>query len=112
MTRFGNGLLLDDPERHFTEEEGRAIATWKADRPTAHDLRRTLATRLAGAGIPAEDVSACLNHAKRGVTAVHYDHYDRIREKRRAFVLWAQQVATLVSGQGADNVVPLGKRAG
>jgi len=45
-------------------EDGRAIASWVADRPSAHDLRRTLATRLAGAGVPAEDISACLNHTE------------------------------------------------
>jgi integrase len=112
MTRFGNGLLLDDPDRQFTEEEGRAIAAWKIDRPTAHDLRRTLATRLAGAGIPAEDVSACLNHAKRGVTAVHYDHYDRLREKRRALVLWAKKIVEVTGGQGATNVIRLDNRVG
>jgi integrase len=38
------------------------------DRPTAHDLRRTLATRLAAVGIAAEDVKACLNHARGDVT--------------------------------------------
>jgi integrase len=111
MTRFGNGLIADGVDREFTEEEGRAIESWRVGRPTAHDLRRTLATRLAKSGIPAEDVSACLNHARRGVTALHYDHYDRLREKRRAFALWAQQIADLVGGHWAPNVVPLGKPA-
>src|SRR5208283_392745 len=75
-------------------------ATWTADRPSAHDLRRTLATRLAGSGVPAEDVSACLNHTRTTVTARHYDLYDRAREKRQAFGLWAQQVAGIVAAGG------------
>jgi integrase len=107
MTRFGNALDVGNAERNFSDEEGRAIKTWAAERPTAHDLRRTLATRLAGLGIPAEDVSACLNHARKGVTATHYDHYDRAREKRRALALWAQHVAELVNGPVGSNVVAL-----
>ena len=60
------------------------IETWKAEPPTPHDLRRTVATRLAGLGIRAEDVSAVLAHASSGVTKAHYDKYDRSPEKRRA----------------------------
>jgi integrase len=115
MTRFG-GTMVD---RAADEAERPAAATWAADRPTAHDLRRTLATRLSAAGVPAEDVSACLNHARKGVTALHYDQYDRAREKRRALALWAQQVSAIVNRQGgakvismspgASNVVPIGR---
>jgi integrase len=96
MSRFGDSLRAKINERGLGDEESGAIATWTAERPTAHDLRRTMATRLAGSGIPAEDVSACLNHTRKGVTATHYDHYDRAREKRRALVQWAEQVESLV----------------
>jgi integrase len=96
MRRFGDALHPERNERRFSGEEGRAITTWAAERPTAHDLRRTMATRMAGSGIPAEDVSACLNHARKGVTATHYDHYDRAREKRRALVEWSEQVESIV----------------
>ena len=50
----------------LSEEPG--ADTWRADRPTPHDLRRTCATRLAALGIPAEDVSAVLNHVRADVT--------------------------------------------
>jgi integrase len=95
MIRFGNALSVATYANDCGVDEVRAIATWTSDRPSAHDLRRTLATRLAGSGIPAEDVSACLNHARRSITARHYDLYDRAREKRRAFDLWAEQVAAI-----------------
>ncbi len=98
MMRFGNALNALSTKQHLGDEERRAIESWTAERPTAHDLRRTLATRLAGLGVPAEDISACLNHTRKGVTATHYDHYDRAREKRRALALWGQRVAELVSG--------------
>jgi integrase len=107
MARFGAALDPESIGRRFTAEEGRAIKSWMALRPTAHDLRRTLATRLAGSGIPAEDVSACLNHVRKGVTATHYDHYDRVREKSRALTLWAQQVVSLVDRPSAANVVAI-----
>jgi integrase len=105
MIRFGNALSVAADAKDYGFDEVQAITTWTSDRPSAHDLRRTLATRLAGSGIPAEDVSACLNHARRSITARHYDLYDRAREKRRAFDLWAEQVAGIIgerdqSGEG------------
>jgi integrase len=39
-----------------------AIRTWKADRPTPHDLRRTTGTRLAELRIPKEIRDRVLNH--------------------------------------------------
>jgi integrase len=105
MSRFGNALTDALKSKPSIEEERVAMTSWVAERPTAHDLRRTMATRMAGSGIPAEDVSACLNHARKGVTATHYDHYDRAREKRRALVQWAEQIERLVKGRGDARLV-------
>ena len=105
MSRFGDALRASSSEPPLSDEEQGAITSWVAERPTAHDLRRTMATRMAGSGVPAEDVSACLNHTRKGVTATHYDHYDRAQEKRRALVQWAQQVASLVKEQGGPGQV-------
>ena len=110
MMRFGNALNALSTKQHLGDEERRAIESWTAERPTAHDLRRTLATRLAGLGVPAEDISACLNHTRKGVTATHYDHYDRAREKRRALALWGQRVAELVSGAPSPARLRIGLR--
>ena len=104
MIRFGNALAEADVA---SAEDREGAETWTSERPSAHDLRRTMATRLSGLGIPAEDVSACLNHVRKGVTATHYDHYDRAREKRRALNFWARTVAEIVDGPGASNIVPL-----
>lgn len=106
MTCFGNALTAHG-NQEFSAKERAAAESWAAERPSAHDLRRTLATRLAGLGIPAEDVSACLNHVRKGVTATHYDHYDRAREKRRAFNLWARFLAEILDGPEASNVITL-----
>jgi integrase len=76
--------------------EGRANTTWVADPPSPHDLRRTVATRLAQLGVPAEDVAAVLNHVRSDVTGRHYDQYQRAAEKRRALNMWAEVVRDLV----------------
>jgi integrase len=80
---------------------------WKADPPTAHDLRRTVATRLAAAGVPGEDVSAILGHVRADVTGRHYDHYDRANEKRRALERWARILASIIEPTPASIVVAL-----
>jgi integrase len=98
MARFGDALVSNQAKTTLTKVESIAATTWQSERPTAHDLRRTLATRLAASGVPAEDVSACLNHSRKGVTAMHYDHYDRAKEKRLALGKWSQQVAMIVNG--------------
>jgi integrase len=109
MARFGRALSVKrkDDAQELDAEHVRAAAFWFGDRPTAHDLRRTLATRLAALGVPAEDVKACLNHARNDVTGRHYDQYDRFREKRRALELWSEQVQRIIEGAPTSNVVSL-----
>jgi integrase len=82
-------------------------ATGADDWPTPHDMRRTCATRLAAAGVPAEDVRAVLNHVRADVTGKHYDLYDRAKEKRAALTRWAQVVTTILAPAPSDNVVVL-----
>jgi len=83
-------------------------ASWKTDPPTPHDLRRTVATRLAAAGVPREDVSAILGHVRADVTGRHYDHYDRANEKRRALERWARLLASIIAPAAVSGaVVPL-----
>jgi integrase len=109
MARFGKSFdpSYKDDTQELAAEHAKAAATWVEDRPTAHDLRRTLATRLAALGVPAEDVKACLNHACSDVTGRHYDQYDRLREKRRALELWSEQVRGIIDGAPTSNVVSL-----
>jgi integrase len=100
MIRFGNALRVATDTKDRLSDEVRAITTWTSQRPCAHDLRRTFATRLAASGVPTENVSASLNHTRTSVTARHYDLYDRAREKRRAFNQWVEEVAMIL---GAGN---------
>jgi len=91
-------------------------ASWSADPPTPHDLRRTAATRLAALGTPSDLVSAILNHAPAGVTARVYNHHDDVAGKRTALTAWAREIERLASGASSGTVVTLrarrvGKRA-
>ncbi len=71
--------------------EGHALASWAAEPPSPHDLRRTVATRLSALGISKEDRDACFNHTPTDVGSKHYDQYERAAEKRRALDAWALQ---------------------
>ena len=82
-------------------------ATKAKDWPTARDMRRTAATRMAAAGVRSEDVSAILNHVRADVTGKHYDLYDRAKEKRAALTRWAQILAAILAPTPADNVIAL-----
>jgi integrase len=80
--------------------DGDDTRSWKAEPPTPHDLRRSLATRLSALGVPREDRMAVLNHKDAGVHAKHYDKYERQAEKRRALNLWANALADILAGEG------------
>lgn len=67
---------------------------------TAHDLRRTAATRMASAGVSRVVVGKILNHVERGVTAI-YDRAGYDAEKREALDVWAAELLRLVRAQSA-----------
>jgi integrase len=85
-----------------------AILTWNEAHPqqpvdhfTAHDLRRTMATRLEETGTPMAVIEACLNHisGKSGsVTKKHYAHADKTMPVRHALAKWQGLVEQCISG--------------
>jgi integrase len=82
---------------------GRAPAAWRL-----HDIRRTVATRMADLGVQPHVIEAVLNHIsghKAGVAGV-YNRASYANEKRQALELWAAHVGALVEGR-ESNVVPL-----
>ena len=81
------------------------VAPW-----TLHDLRRTVATRMAELGVQPHIIEAVLNHVsghKGGIAGV-YNRATYDREKREALNLWAEHVTALVEGRKAV-VVPMKK---
>jgi integrase len=85
---------------------GKPIANW-----TPHDLRRTVATRMAELGVQPHIIEAVLNHVsghKGGVAGI-YNRATYDKEKREALNLWAEHLMATIEGHAAT-VVPL-KRA-
>jgi integrase len=65
---------------------------------TAHDLRRTAATRMTGElKVPRFTVGRILNHIEPGVTGV-YDRYAYDDEKREALARWGRLVVEGIVG--------------
>lgn len=75
---------------------------------TPHDIRRTVATGMAGLGIAPHVIEASLNHIsgfKSGVAGI-YNRNTYEPEKRRALDIWAEHLDAIVTGRSAK-VVPL-----
>ena len=80
---------------------------------TLHDLRRTMATRMADLGVQPHIIEAILNHVsghKAGVAGI-YNRAGYSAEKRAALELWGAQVQTLLAKAEGANVTVLLKRA-
>jgi integrase len=73
---------------------------------TPHDLRRTAASHMAGAGVPRLVVKKILNHVERDITAV-YDRHGYDAEKKAALEKWARKLREILSGKAAK-VVAIG----
>ena len=75
---------------------------------TLHDLRRTVATRMADLGVQPHIIEAVLNHVSghKGGVARIYNRSSYEREVRAALALWADHVRALVEG-GEKKIVPL-----
>lgn len=75
---------------------------------TPHDIRRTVATGMAGLGIAPHIVEAVLNHVsgfKAGVAGV-YNRNTYEPEKRRALDIWAEHIAAIAEGK-VGKILPL-----
>jgi integrase len=94
MRRFSDQLKDKSP----------VAKTWRADRPSPHDLRRTFATRLSGLGVSKEDRDALLNHIRSDVGSKHYDLYERAKEKRAALSRWDAALAAILNDAEAQIV--------
>jgi integrase len=93
------------------EVDADTIAGLRANTPTPHDFRRTVATGLAALGVPREDRLAVLAHALSDVHGVHYDKYDRMNERRRALEIWEAHVAKIIGLEApSSNIVKIGAR--
>jgi integrase len=107
--RVGREQVFGDGEGGFSGfsrakqrlDEAISIADW-----TLHDLRRTMATRMADLGVQPHVIEAILNHVsghKAGVAGV-YNRSTYAAEKRAALDLWGAHVQTLVAKASGANI--------
>jgi integrase len=106
MRRLAAALAPHQKKPHPLAEHPSA-ATWRADPPGAHDLRRTASTRLIEAGTSLDIVRRVLNHsaASGDILARHYNQADVSGPMRRALSIWAEELLRIVDGREAESVV-------
>lgn len=83
----------DDGKRDLDARLAGRVAPW-----CLHDLRRTVATRMADLGVQPHIIEAALNHYsghRAGVAGV-YNRSPYEREVRAALILWANHVRAIV----------------
>ena len=87
---------------HQTSKE-RPKGRFGIDHFTAHDLRRTALTGMAGLGVVPVVLGFVANHrtvTNGGITMSVYNQYDYAKEKRHALELWADRLNAIVIGNG------------
>lgn len=73
-----------------------------------HTLRATAATHMASMRISSDTIGRILNHAKKGITELHYNKYDYDDEKRNALDAWSHRLNEIIKNtEFASNVIPL-----
>lgn len=73
---------------------------------SAHDLRRTAASKMAEEEVQRFVIGRVLNHAEPGVTRV-YDRHGYDKEKRAALDTWDRLLSAIVEGKPTAKVVEL-----
>jgi integrase len=110
--RVGREYVFGDGEGGFSGfssakerlDQASGVTDW-----TLHDLRRTMATRMADLGVQPHVIEAILNHVsghKAGVAGV-YNRSTYAAEKRAALDLWGTHVQTLLARLEGANVTVL-----
>jgi integrase len=98
------------PVVNFTRIKKQIDAIMKPEAPwVVHDLRRCVASGMAGLGITLPVIEKVLNHASgtfRGVLAV-YQRHDFRNEKRDALARWGDHLERIVKGKAPGKVVKL-----
>lgn len=77
------------------EKLGAPLPHW-----TTHDLRRTMATAMQPLGVPPSIIDRLQDHRdkEQSKTALHYQHWDYVEEKRDAAKLYGQYLAGVIFG--------------
>ncbi len=101
-SRTGEGPMT---RRALSRAVSRNLEIMELAHFTPHDLRRTVASQMAAAGIDRLVVGKVLNHAsidRDSVTGLVYDRHGYEPEKRRALEKWADRLAEIVDSETGD----------
>jgi integrase len=90
-------------------DEHKALAVIHGGAYEWKDLRRTVATRLAGLNFDETTIGRALNHARATVTARHYNQHQYLDEIRQALTAWDRELRRIVAGEPKETgkVVPI-----
>jgi len=105
------GKQLSDRQREADKRmTGRTKATSSLQLPggkwTAHDLRRTVGTLMAGLGISSDVIDECLNHMIESRVRRIYIRDRRLTEQARAFDALGARLSGLIAGVAPASKVP------
>lgn len=110
------GIVAKDEPRVFpsltlTSEDHKALSGIHGGAYEWKDLRRTVATRLAGLGFDETTIGRALNHARVTVTAKHYNQHGYVDEIRRALEAWDVELHRVISNKPKKKAPVLRMRA-
>lgn len=99
------------PSLKLQGDEHKALAGIHGGAYTWKDLRRTVATRLAGLGFDETTIGRALNHARATVTAKHYNQHQYVDEIRRALDAWDADLQRIIANKPKKRAPVLRMRA-
>jgi integrase len=101
------------PGLTLTAHDHRQLSALHGGAYTWTDLRRSVATRLAGLGYDETTIGRTLNHARSTVTAKHYNQHAYLEEVRRALTAWDAEVTRILTRaeKSTATVLPMRGRA-
>lgn len=110
------GIVPKDEPRVFpsltlTSEDHKALSGIHGGAYEWKDLRRTVATRLAGLGFDETTIGRALNHARVTVTAKHYNQHGYVDEIRRALEAWDVELHRVIANKPKKKAPVLRMRA-
>src|SRR5262245_14145989 len=102
--RSQRGFTIWDSEKGALDRHlGDTVKPWRL-----HDIRRTVATRMADIGVEPHHIEACLNHytSRAGVAGI-YNRSTYDRAVKAVLLRWDAHVLALVEARDESNVVAL-----
>ena len=99
---------LKDKNKQVEQKVGGQIYPLPLPAFVPHDLRRTMSSQLAELGFSDEIINATQGRVKRGIIGT-YNRYRYDKECQLAAESWSRKLASIMTEETIDNVIPLRK---